>query len=187
MNHIKAILLVILTGMATSCSKDNDDKPVTENTYQLLIDKADFDTREIKNNPNELELGYEFRPLTSGKITALVAKLPVAKSGLVVNIWDRSNYTIVRTETFDVLDTDIETVFNIPAFPVQKNHVYAIAMQAKDYYINKYVTNTPRTFPYNCGNIEILGFGAHAPGIYPDVNGINIFFGDIGFKFIKTE
>jgi len=189
MNTLKIYSVIIaFAAMTIACSKD--DAPTApafteQNTYQLMLDKQNFNSITPSFGATELEAGIMFKPLAKGKITKFIVKLPAANANLAVNVWDITNGNLIKTEVVNVDVASTEKTFAITPIALEKDVQYAITMRTYDTYESKRVGTDPLPFPFNCGSIQVTGFALSQAHQFPGAFG-NTYYGNVGFKFIQT-
>lgn len=175
-----------------SCSNDNSDNAppftVEQNPLPEFLEKTGFNQREIiMTNGNSLEAGFAFTPLVSGKITALVVKLPAVKEDLRVTIWDKENESIVLTETINVISANTGTTKVITPINLAKEKEYIISFSVTQYFRRLKTDGSEVAFPFTIGDIKItsINFKGGEQQAMPKNTGFDTYIGDCSFKFQK--
>jgi hypothetical protein len=189
----KMIIFFLAVTSLTACKKDKTTDPVVyaeENPIPGFLATTGFDQKsEVSNYPSPFEEGFSFKATTKGKINALVIKLPVANSSLRITIWDNTSKAILRTENVNISTANTETAIVINPFNIEKDKAYFISMNTKNDYVRTRTNGTPITYPIVSGNISILGvaFVLTPNQEFPTDLSQYAYYGDIGFKFQRTE
>ena len=194
----KNALTVLLTAViisTTSCSKsDPTPEPVSPVLAPLqdplagYLTASGFSQKNVDNvNNDDYEFGYSFIPLVSGKMTAIVAKLPASRLAMRVTIWDKVTTAILTTETIDVATANVEVIKQITALDLVKDKEYFISMNSNDWYKRTRINNSSVTYPFTVGDIKITSyaFGNGTSQTMPIASQISYYAGDCSFKFQK--
>lgn len=192
--YLNATMLgILVTSLLFSCKKSNSSKDYPEeNPLPGFFAASGFDQIVYANYGSDFyERGFSFRATVTGKITALVIKIPAANSSVRVTIWDSTSKAVLRTESINIPAANTEITIPIGALAIEKNKPYVISMNTQDSY-GRYRSDLKSvTYPILSGNIIVTNFKiynttAQSFPIYDEILNLR-FFGDIGFKFKRTE
>lgn len=186
--------IVALAAISFSCSKDDATPtplPVypTENPLTGFLTASGFNqTTTNQVNNGDYEFGYSFIPQVTGKITAVVVKIPDAHANLRVTFWDKTAGTIVRTETLDIATAGVEVTKDITALNLVKDKEYFITFNSNDWYNHKKSDNSAVTYPFTVGNIKITSYSfiSGTTQAMPTSPQTTYYAGDLSFKFQRT-
>ncbi len=187
-NIFKALLLCLVISFF-SCSK-SDDAPAqpTQNPLAGYLSASGFDQKTTNAvNGTDYEFGYSFIPTVNGKMTAIVVKIPDARSGLRVTVWDKATATVLRTETLDVATAGVEVTKDIQALDLTSGKEYFITMNGNDWYEHQKTNGSNVSYPFTVGDIRITSY-AYRVGTaqaIPNSTILNFYSGDCSFKFQK--
>ena len=193
---LKLVLLLSLSLSITNCSKDDDPAPTPPLVVAPLQDPlagylaaSGFNqkTSNVVNDPNNFEFGYSFIPLVNGKMTAIVVKIPDARLGMRVTVWDKVAGTAIRTETFDVPTANVEVTKQITALDLVKDKEYLITFNSNDWYYHSKTNDAAVTYPFTVGDIKITAYlyKTGSAQSVPDMSVSSYYAGDCSFKFQK--
>ena len=163
---LKSALLLSLSLSVINCSKDDAPAPTPPVVVAPLQDPlagylaASGFNQKITTSINgaDYEDGYSFIPLVNGKMTAIVVKIPDARLGLRVTVWDKVAGTVIITETIDVATAAVEVTKQITALDLVKDKEYFITMNTNDWYEYRKTDNTAVTYPFTVGDIKITSY-----------------------------
>lgn len=186
-------LLLSCSLIITNCSKEDDTAPPEvlaplQDPLPGYLTTTGFDQTSFnKINDIDYEIGYSFIPLVNGKITAIVAKLPDARLGTRITIWDKAAGTVIRTEAIDVPTAGVEVIKQITAVDLIKDKEYVISMNSNDYYLRRKTDQTSTTYPLTIGDIKITSFAVTEglTQVIPSFPLYDRYAGDFSFKFQK--
>jgi len=134
-----------------------------------------------------LEIGYDFTPKVSGKMTAIEVKLPFVHGATDVHIWDSSTRTLLRTETINMALAHTIIKKNISAVNLVANKKYIISVETNYWYRYRKADASRVNFPYTSGNITYNYPATNARDICPEKNIIEyVFEGDVAFTFLRN-
>jgi hypothetical protein len=197
---MKKVLLAlsIIAFTITSCKKDKTPDPVApivyaeENPIPGFLSATGYNQLSTvgNNGAGKDEEGFSFKANVKGKINALVMKLPVANSSLRITIWDNVSKAVLRTENVNVATANTEATISIPTFDIAKDKEYFISMWTSNDYGRSRTDNAAAAYPIVSGNISILGclYKSVASGqVFPTIVSTRYYYGDISFKFQRTE
>ena len=192
---LKSALLLSLSLSVINCSKDDAPAPAPPAVLAPLQDPlpgylaaSGFNQKITPSiNGTDYEDGYSFIPLVNGKMTAIVVKIPDARLGLRVTVWDKVAGTVIRTETVDVATAGVEVTKQITALDLVKDREYFITMNTNDYYEYSKTDNTAVTYPFIVGDIKITSYGNKygTAQVMPLNQELRFYSGDCSFKFQK--
>ena len=192
---LKSALLLSLSLSVINCSKDDAPAPAPLAVLAPLQDPlpgylaaSGFNQKITPSiNGTDYEDGYSFIPLVNGKMTAIVVKIPDARLGLRVTVWDKVAGTVIRTETIDVATAGVEVTKQITALDLVKDKEYFITMNTNDYYEYRKTDNTAVTYPFIVGDIKITSYGNKygTAQVMPLNQELRFYSGDCSFKFQK--
>ena len=192
---LKLALLLSLSLSVINCSKDDAPTPTPPAVLAPLQDPlagyliaSGFDQKinNVINNSN-YELGYSFIPLVNGKMTAIVVKIPDARLGMRVTIWDKVAGIVIKSETIDVATAGVEVTKQITALDLVKDKEYFITMNTNDWYEYQKTNLGSVTYPFTVGDIKITSYSyinGTAQAI-PNASTSSFYSGNCSFKFQK--
>lgn len=185
--------ILCLSIFAISCSKDDEATPETplapeQNPLAGYLTASGFDQRTTNQvNLSNYEFGYSFIPLVNGKMTAIVVKIPDARTGMRVTVWDKVAGSVLRTETIDIATAGVEVTKAITALDLVKDKEYFLTFNSNDWYDHRRTDNANVTYPFTVGDIRITSY-AYRTGTdqgIPNVPTLSYYAGDCTFKFQK--
>ena len=190
---LKFALLISLSLSVTNCSKDDDPVPEVLAPLQdplagyLATSAFDQKTTNFVNDPTNYEFGYSFIPLVNGKMTAIVVKIPDARLGMRVTVWDKAAGTVIRTETIDIAMAGVEVTKQISALDLMKDKEYILTMNSNDWYKHSRTNDAAVTYPFTVGDIKITSYSykSGTAQAIPDTPLFSNYAGDCSFKFQK--
>lgn len=194
MKTVKRMLAVLaLIALTVSCSNDNDTPAKTGYTEQSplqgYLTATGFNQKliEINNSPSIYEHGFSFKPKVTGKMTAIIAKLP-DDVNVRVTIWDKQAGIPYRTGILNITQSAVEFTQAVD-IDLVKDKEYMITVNSNDWYIHSKTDNSATVYPLTVGDIEITGFAykAGSAQAMPDGFVMNYCLGDLSFKFLQTE
>jgi hypothetical protein len=190
-----AIAMLAMVLFTLSCSKDDDntaDAPVViaplQDPLAGYLTASGFSQKTTNQvNLSDYEFGYSFKPLVSGKMTALVVKIPDARVGLRVTVWDKVAGTVVRTESIDVATAGVEVTKAISPLDLLSGKEYFLTFNSNDWYDRRKTDGTSVTYPFTVGDIVITSysFKSGTEQAMPDSPQTTYYAGDCSFKFQK--
>lgn len=133
------------------------------------------------------EVGFSFKPLCNGIITAITVKIPAVRQDLPVTIWDKEEVDKLVNEEFNVSVADKQFTFAIRPLRVYKNKEYIISMNTNSYY-GEYKSIGAK-YPVKVGNILVTNF-CYNDGVekkLPIRNDVNRYKGNLSFNFQKID
>ena len=194
---LKLALLLSFSLSVTNCSKDSDlvTKPSAvlaplQDPLPGYLAASGFNqkTANIDGNFFYSEVGFSFIPLLNGKMTAIVVKIPYARLGIRVTVWDKVAGTIIRTETIDLETAGVEVTKQITTLDLVKDKEYFITMLSNCSYFRSKTNNTTVTYPFTVGDFKITTCSYRdgtAQTMMPNTPVFNGYSGDCSFKFQK--
>ena len=148
-----------------------------------------FDQKTVNfiNEPTNYEFGYSFIPLVNGKMTAIVVKIPDARLGMRITVWDKAAGTVIRTETIDVATAGVEVTKQITALDLIKDKEYILSMNSNDWYERSRTNEAAVTYPFTVGDIKVTSYSYRdgTAQAIPNTPVLNYYAGDCSFKFQK--
>jgi hypothetical protein len=193
---ILAIALFASSISFVSCSKNDEPVPAPiinsypeENFLDTYLALTQFNQNTSNVTVGSAEIGTEFTPLVTGKITSLKVKLPTVNTTLRITLWDKSAETIIKTETVNVATANTLITFDINDIGLLKNKSYILSVNTTDFYQRTKTNNSNATYPVIAGNIRIDGIKglAGTSQIIPSNSILNLYLGDFSFNFQQTE
>jgi hypothetical protein len=194
----KNLFLLLVISSCLSCSNDDDPAPVIptptvyteQNPFAAYLVAAGFTVVNPITTVQDTEFGLSFKPLVNGKITAIVAKFPVANPYMRITFWNKSGSgSVIRTNYINVSTAGEEITTFITPLNLVANTEYMISFNSSDWYDHRKPPGTSTDYPYTIEDITITGFGIKAGTEQSIPNSFtNIFYkGDVSFKFLRTE
>lgn len=192
---LKLALLLSLSLSLTNCSKDDDPLPTPPVVLAPLQDPlagylsaTGFDQKTTNNvNSGDWEFGYSFIPLVNGKMTAIVVKIPDARLGMRVTVWDKVAGTFIRTESIDIVTAGVEVTKQITALDLIKDKEYILTMNSSDWYFRSRTNDAAVTYPFTVGDIKITSYLIRlgTAQVIPNTPVSIYYSGNCSFKFQK--
>jgi hypothetical protein len=194
MKTLKTTFAFLVIALFTiSCSKSDEATPTSkvypeENFLDGYLALSQFNqvTSDITLSA-EGELGTEFTPLVTGKITNLKIKIPISNPALRITLWDKAAVTIIKTETVNVATANTLFTFDINDIDLVKNKAYIISANSASFYQRTKIGDTNTIYPITSGNIRVDGVKGGASQIMPTNSVLNYYLGDFSFNFQQTE
>jgi hypothetical protein len=189
---LKVALILLLALSLTNCSKDDDPAAIEEqNPFTGYLTATGFNekTTELIDEPAFGERGFSFIPLATGKITAIVVKMPTAHPEMRVTIWDKAAGTVIRSEIINITTAKTEITKVIAPLDLIKDKEYFFTFNNNDRYRRERTDGSSTTYPITVGDIKITGFSwiNGTEQVMPGNSVLNYISGDCSFKFQKTE
>ena len=189
------IALVLLLGVSiANCSKDDAPAPQSnppaavaeQNPLAGFLSASGFNQKSTAVNGTSGERSLSFILLVDGKMTAIRVKVPVARNGIRVLIWDKADAIVLRTEAISIPTANMETTKTIEAINLVKNKEYIICFSVNDFYVRERTDASNVTYPFTVGDIKITGY-LQTPnsGNMPNLKEVSFYSGDCSFKFQK--
>ena len=196
MKNLKNILSLLAIAIFTiSCSSDDDKPGVTfteENPLDLYLAGTGFNQKAVEvKNSGIYEYGFSFKPTVTGKINALIVKLPDVNPSVRITIWDATTKTVIKSETLNVTTANVTVEKAITPIALQKDKEYFFTINSDDWINRTKTDGSAATYPIVAGNITITGYAYIASTaeetVFP-TNARNTYYaGDMTFKFQQTE
>lgn len=186
--------LLTIAIFSISCSSD-DDKGVSyseENPLDLYLSATGFSQKAVEvKNSGTYEYGFSFKPTVTGKINALIVKLPDVNPSVRITIWDAAAKTVIKSEVLNVTTANVTIEKAISPIALQKNKEYFFTINSDDWINRTKTDGSAATYPIVAGNITITGYAyitsTAAETLFP-TNARNTYYaGDMTFKFQQTE
>lgn len=197
MKIVKTILAILVpTFLFISCNNDDATPltpvapaPVAQNPFPGYLAATGFNQNQnvVSNAATYYEYGFSFKPKVTGKITAIVAKLP-DDVNVRVTIWDKQAGIPYKTGILNVTQTAIEFT-QVVDIDLVKGKEYMITVNSNDWYTHAKSDASETTYPLTVGNIEVTGYGYKEGSAQemPNTFVTNYCLGDLSFKFLQTE
>ena len=189
-----AMALVVCAGVVACKDKDKAPAPATATVSAPLQDPlagylaASGYDQEVMSviDGDYYEFGYSFIPLVNGKITAIVVKIPDVHMELKVTVWDKAAGKVLRTESVDVANANVEVIKQIAALDLVKDKEYIISMNGNDWYSHYKTSRASADYPFTVGDIKITSYGSSfgTEQTMPQPYSL-AYSGDCSFKFQK--
>lgn len=188
-------IISILAFVIFSCSKNDPKEPVVpvvypeENPMMVYMTASGFGQSTASFlNLNDNEMGFSFRPEVTGKINAVLVKIPVINNAVRVTIWDKTSKIILRTETVDVTTANTEITKIITPLYLTKKREYLISINTNSWYTHTKTDGSTTIYPIIAGNITITGSQSHSDitQTLPNVGWFDFYRGDVSFVFQQT-
>lgn len=182
--------------IAFSCSS-NDDKPeaikyAEENPLDAYMAGSGFSQKAVDvKNSGIYEYGFSFKPTVTGKINALIVKIPDVNAALRITLWDAATKTVIKSETVNVATANVTIEKTITPIALTKDKEYFFTVNSDDWINRTKTDGSAATYPIVAGNITITGYAyissTATETIFP-TNARNTYYaGDMTFKFQQTE
>ena len=196
MKTLKTILAILLTSLfAVSCSSDDDKDAVQyneENPLDAYMAGSGFSQKAVDvKNSGIYEYGFSFKPTVTGKINALIVKIPDVNNALRITLWDAATKTVIKSETINVATANVTVEKAITPIALTKDKEYFFTVNSDDWINRTKTDGSAATYPITAGNIVITGYAyissTAAETIFP-TNARNTYYaGDMTFKFQQTQ
>ncbi|MBF4464511.1 DUF4082 domain-containing protein [Flavobacterium sp. LC2016-12] len=197
MKTLKILFTILsIATLTISCSSD-DDKPEEikyneENPLDAYMAGSGFSQKAVdQKNVGIYEYGFSFKPTVTGKINALIVKIPDVNSALRITLWDAATKTVIKSETINVPTANVTVEKAIASIALTKDKEYFFTVNSDDWINRTKTDGSAATYPIVAGNIVITGYAfissTAAETIFP-TNARNTYYaGDVTFKFQQTE
>lgn len=197
MKTLKTIFTILsITILTFSCSSE-DEKPEAikyneENPLDAYMAGTGFSQKAVDvKNSGIYEYGFSFKPTVTGKINALIVKIPDVNSALRITLWDAATKTVIKSETINVPTANVTVEKTIASIALTKDKEYFFTVNSDDWINRTKTDGSAATYPIVAGNIVITGYAyissTAAETIFP-TNARNTYYaGDVTFKFQQTE
>ena len=175
--------------------EETEDAPVAilyspENPLATYLINSGFsETANDVIASGDSEIGYEFKPLSPGKISELTVNIPVVNPAVRVTLWDSATQTPILTETVAVTVAGTAVTKAITPIILLSGKTYMISMQTDSWISHQKTDLSDAVYPLTAGNISILKHvkTSGSAQVYPtDVVTAN-YFGDVSFSFTQTS
>ena len=190
---LAAALGLMLT--LTNCKKEkkpsNNSTPTVaeQNPLSGYLSASGFDedTNAVVNG-GDFEFGLKFIPAVSGKMTAIIVKIPDVNTNVKVTIWDAATTDILRTELVQITSSGVDIMKTISPLNLTAGTEYMISMNSNDWYNYTKADNSFATYPVTSGDFSITGYGYSSGNeqLFPSTNSTSYYAGDLSFKFQKN-
>ena len=197
MKTLKILFTILSVALFTiSCSSD-DDKPEAikyneENPLDAYMAGSGFSQKAVDvKNSGIYEYGFSFKPTVTGKINALIVKIPDVNTALRITLWDAATKTVIKSEVVSVPTANVTVEKAIASIALSKDKEYFFTVNSDDWINRTKTDGSAATYPILAGNIVITGYAyissTAAETIFP-TNARNTYYaGDMTFKFQQTE
>ena len=198
MKTFKTLFFLLSLALITfSCSSDDDNKPepikyAEENPLDAYMAGSGFSQKAVDvKNSGIYEYGFSFKPTVTGKINALVVKIPDVNPTLRITVWDAATKTVIKSETINVATANVTVEKAITPIVLTKDKEYFFTVNSDDWINRTKTDGSAATYPIVAGNITITGYAyissTATETIFP-TNARNTYYaGDMSFKFQQTE
>lgn len=197
MKTLKTILTLFTVAIfAASCSSDdNNPDPVKyneENPLDAYMAGSGFSQKAVdQKNAGIYEYGFSFKPTVTGKINAIIVKIPDVNATLRVTLWDAATKTVIKSEIVNVATANVAVEKTITPIPLTKDKEYFFTVNSDDWINRTKTDGSAATYPIVAGNITITGYAfissTATETLFPTNPRNTYYAGDMTFKFQQTE
>jgi len=197
MKTLKTILTLFTVAIfAASCSSDdNNPDPVKyneENPLDAYMAGSGFSQKAVdQKNAGIYEYGFSFKPTVTGKINAIIVKIPDVNATLRVTLWDAATKTVIKSEIVNVTTANVAVEKTITPIPLTKDKEYFFTVNSDDWINRTKTDGSAATYPIVAGNITITGYAfissTATETLFPTNPRSTYYAGDMTFKFQQTE
>lgn len=197
MKTLKTIFTILSVALLTiSCSSDDDKEDSVkyneENPLDAYMAGSGFSQKAVDvKNSGIYEYGFSFKPTVTGKINALIVKIPDVNAALRITLWDAATKTVIKSETINVPTANVTVEKAITPIALTKDKEYFFTINSDDWINRTKTDGSAATYPITAGNIVITGYAyissTASETIFP-TNARNTYYaGDMTFKFQQTQ
>lgn len=197
MKTLKTILTLFTVAIfAASCSSDdNNPDPVKyneENPLDAYMAGSGFSQKAVdQKNAGIYEYGFSFKPTVTGKINAIIVKIPDVNATLRVTLWDAATKTVIKSEIVNVATANVTVEKTITPIALTKDKEYFFTVNSDDWINRTKTDGSAATYPIVAGNITITGYAfissTATETLFPTNPRSTYYAGDMTFKFQQTE
>lgn len=197
MKTLKTILTLFTVAIfAASCSNDdNNPDPVKyneENPLDAYLAGSGFSQKAVdQKNAGIYEYGFSFKPTVTGKINAIIVKIPDVNATLRVTLWDAATKTVIKSEIVNVATANVTVEKTITPIALTKDKEYFFTVNSDDWINRTKTDGSAATYPIVAGNITITGYAfissTATETLFPTNPRSTYYAGDMTFKFQQTE
>ncbi|SCY48389.1 DUF4082 domain-containing protein [Flavobacterium caeni] len=191
MKNIPTLAALLFAAMTIGCSSDDDNTTYVpqvfeeENTHDLLYSGDIFNAPISSAGENVIETGFEFKPKHNGTISKLTVKLAAPDPTTTVTLWDHETREILRTQTVNVSAASTLMEIDITPLAVEKDHLYTVSVETNALFSRTLKTGTIP--PIEVGSITVTRMVNTDDEFSYPVDSYGVLFGDVGFKFKRSE
>jgi hypothetical protein len=197
MKNLKTLFAILSLALFTfSCSSDDDksDKVTfaEENPLDIYMAASGFSQKAVDvKNSGIYEYGFSFKPTVTGKINAVIVKIPDTNPALRITLWDAATKTVIKSETVNVATANVTVEKAISPIVLTKDKEYYYTVNSDDWINRTKTDGSAAPYPIVAGNITITGYAyissTAAETLFPTNLRNTYYAGDVTFKFQQTE